>query len=89
MSKEQAMETLVLIVALSISMVMPLQSSRIILKECSTGVLQQSRRAFKANNLSQSTRLAESIVDCPEALGAEAARLLTRVTSRRENDRLW
>ena len=89
MSKEQAMETLVLIVALSISMVMPLQSSRIILEECSTGVLQQARRAFRASDLSQAKRLAESIVDCPEALGAEAARLLTRVTIRRENDRLW
>ena len=89
MFKEQAMETLVLIVALSISMVMPLQSSRITPEECSTEVLEQARRAFRANDLSQAERLAESIVDCPEALGAEAARLLTTVTSRRENDRLW
>ena len=89
MFKEQATETLVLITALSISMVMPLQSKRITPEKCSTGVLEQAQRAFRADDLSQAERLAESIVDCPEALGAEAARLLTTVTSRRENDRLW
>ena len=51
--------------------------------------MEQAQRAFRADDLSQAERLAESIVDCPEALGAEAARLLTTVTSRRENDRLW
>ena len=89
MFKEQAMETLILIAALSISMVMPLQSSRTTPEECGTGVLEQARRAFRANHLSQAEKLAESIVDCPEALGTEAARFLTAVTRRRQNDRLW
>ena len=89
MFREQPTETLVLITALSISMVMPVKSRRSTPEECSTGVLEQARRAFRADDLSQAERLAESIVDCPEALGAEAARLLTTVTSRRENDRIW
>ena len=89
MFREQPTETLVLITALSISMVMPVKSRRSTPEECSTGVLEQARRTFRADDLSQAERLAESIVDCPEALGAEAARLLTTVTSRRENDRIW
>ena len=89
MFKEQAMETLILIAALSISMVMPLQSDRMLSEECSTGVLEQARRAFRADDLSQAEKLAESIVGCPEALGREAAQVLTAVASRRENDRLW
>ena len=51
--------------------------------------MEQARRAFRANHLSQAEKLAESIVDCPEALGTEAARFLTAVTRRRQNDRLW
>ncbi len=89
MFKEQAMETLVLIAALSVSMVMPLQSSKVPPEKCNIGVLEQARRAFRADDLSQAGRLAESIVGCPEALGEEATQLLTTVTSRRENDRLW
>ncbi len=83
------METMVLIVALSISMAMPLQSGRTADDECGTGVLEQARRAFRASDLSQAETLAGSIVECPEELGEEAARLLTRVRSRRNHDRLW
>ena len=89
MFKEPAMEILILIAALSISMVMPLQSTRKSPEECSIEVLEQARRAFRADDLSQAERLAESIVGCPEELGKEAAQMLTAVTGRRENDRLW
>ena len=89
MFKEQAMKTLILIAALSISLVMPLQSSRVPPEKCSTGVLEQARRAFRADDLSQAERLAESIVSCPDALGKEAAQVLTTVTGRREKDRPW
>ena len=76
MFKEQVMETLILIAALSITMVIPLQSSRKPTRECGTAALGQVRHAFQTGDLDQAERLAELMADCPEAVGKEATRLL-------------
>ena len=56
---------------------------------CSAKRLEQARRSLRADNLSLAENLAEGLVNCPGALGTEAAVFWELVRTRRHNERLW
>ncbi len=78
-----------LIASLTLSLVAAGQGGRASAEDCSVTTLEQANRAFRAQDLTQAERLAESVRDCPQPLGKAARELLSSIEVKRENDRRW